>query len=292
MRILLLGAGPRLSWAREAIQLLLDRTAVSVVSLDVVEGLPTRPLPLTLGSDRPVILVLIDPMPFAAGQPGEDLAHMDAVRGDAQLAVLAIELARRADRTMKLAGDDASHWLATLAELFAVPLEAMPDSTLPLLVRSPPPCVPIVRDYLSPLWAAPSSPSMPILTWPRDSFIDGDSPGEPLPASIEVAGRGRILAYGPYLPLPAGEWHAIVYLGFSPDIGKLPFIVEADTGGTVSRAFFEVERGGIYTLEFDFTVPDPLHPVELRLISQDSALEGQASLIEVCLEPVALQFGR
>ena len=141
-----------------------------------------------------------------------------------------------------------------------------------------------MRGYLRHLWNAPSSADIPVLTWPRESFIDGDAPGEPLPASIEVAGRSRILAYGPYLPLPAGEWRATAYLGFSPDVGRLPFILEVDTGSTISRGFFEVERGGIYTVELDFLVADFLHPVEMRLISQDSALEGQASLIEVCLK--------
>ena len=67
----------------------------------------------------------------------------------------------------------------------------------------------------------------------------------------------------------------------------MPFILEADTGGAVSRGFFEVDRGGIFTLDLDFEVADALHPVEMRLISQDSALEGQVSLIEVALEPVA-----
>ena len=52
----------------------------------------------------------------------------------------------------------------------------------------------------------------------------------------------------------------------------------------MARGFFEVERGGIFTLELDFQVTDALHPVELRLISQDSALEGQLALIEVELK--------
>ena len=105
-----------------------------------------------------------------------------------------------------------------------------------------------------------------------------------MPAAIEVAGRARILAYGPYLPLPAGQWHATAYLGFSVDIERMPFILEADTGSGTTRGFFEVRAGGIFTLGLDFRIIDPLHPVELRLISQDSALEGQIALIEVQLK--------
>jgi hypothetical protein len=104
---------------------------------------------------------------------------------------------------------------------------------------------------------------------------------------MEVAGRARILAYGPYLPLPGGLWRAMAYLDFSVDIERMPFIFEADTGGNITRGFFEVEHGGIFTLALDFRVTDPLHPTEFRLISQDTALDGQAALIEVQLEQMS-----
>ena len=155
--------------------------------------------------------------------------------------------------------------------------------------RGPQIATPLLHAYLEPLFAAAGQVAIgsatPLgLVWPREAFLDGDAPGETLPATVEVAGRARILAYGPYLPLPAGDWQATAFLGFSPDIGRLPFILEADTGGAVARGFFEVERSGIFTLELDFQVTDALHPVELRLISQDSALEGQLALIEVELK--------
>src|SRR6185369_7083055 len=138
-----------------------------------------------------------------------------------------------------------------------------------------PVATPLSSTYLEPLFSAAGRPEPSALAWPREAFLDGDKPGETLPAMIEVAGRARILAYGPYLPLPSGNWRATVFLGFSPDIGKMPFILEADAGGAVARGFFEAERGGIFTLGLDFQVADALHPVEFRLINQDTALEGQ-----------------
>jgi hypothetical protein len=136
------------------------------------------------------------------------------------------------------------------------------------------------------LFTASPGASQLLLSWPREAFFDADAPGNTLPAVIEVAGRARILSYGPYLPLPGGRWRATAYLGFSVDIEKMPFILEADVGSGITRGFFEVNNGGIFTLALDFEVIDPLHPVELRLISQDSALEGQAALIEVQLEHI------
>ena len=207
------------------------------------------------------------------------------MRGEAQRAVFALELTRRAARTLVLSGGDAQAWVAALATLLAAPRSAE------LAGPCPPPTgsgtvvtTPLLQTYLQPLFTAAEHPEPFTLVWPREAFLDGDAPGETLPATVEVAGRARILAYGPYLPLPAGRWHATAFLGFSPDIGKLPFILEADTGGAVARGFFEVERGGIFTLALDFQVADALHPVELRLISQDLALEGQLALIEVKLE--------
>ena len=143
---------------------------------------------------------------------------------------------------------------------------------------------PLVASYLAPLWAVTGGQSPLVLTWPRECFLDGDQPNEPLPPTMELAGRARILAYGPYLPLPSGRWRATASFGFSPDIEKLPFIFEALTPPGITRGFFEVEAGGFFTLELDFQVIDPFARIEMRLATQDSALEGQVALIEVRLE--------
>ena len=298
MTILLLGAGPRLAWVRSVLETLCAPAgAPSEIGAEigaeivVVEGRPTRELLVSL-SERPIdALVLVDHFPFADGAVPEAAALVEAVRGEAQRAFLALERSRRAARTLSLSGD-AEDWVNVLTTLLALPLSAEPPAPCP------PPAgpgtslaTPLLHTYLEPLFAAPGQVPIGLapplaLAWPREAFLDGDAPGETLPATVEVAGRARILAYGPYLPLPAGDWHATAFLGFSPDIGRLPFILEADTGGGVARGFFEVERGGIFTLELDFEVTDALHPVELRLISQDSALEGQLALIEVELKQV------
>ena len=286
MTILLLGAGPRLAWVRSVLDALHARAPGDAMpEIRVVEGPPTREVLVSLAGVAIDALVLVDHSPFAGSVAPEAVAAAEAVRGEAQRAVFALELARRAARTLVLAGGDAQAWVAALATLLAAPRSAE------LAGPCPPPTgsgtvvtTPLLQTYLQPLFTAAGHPEPFTLVWPREAFLDGDAPGETLPATVEVAGRARILAYGPYLPLPAGRWHATAFLGFSPDIGKLPFILEADTGGAVARGFFEVERGGIFTLALDFQVADALHPVELRLISQDLALEGQLALIEVKLE--------
>ena len=247
----------------------------------------TREQLVAQGAEPVDALVLVDHFPFAAGAVigGAD-AGASAARDEAQRAMFAFELARRAERTLVLAADDVAGWPLALAGLLGVSLSAGLAPPPPVQSCAEASGGPLLATYLAPLFAAAGKAGRPALAWPRESFLDGDVPGEVLPATVEVAGRARILAYGPYLPLPAGGWRARAYLGFSRDIGRMPFILEADTGGAVTRGFFEVDRGGIFTLDLDFEVADALHPVEMRLISQDSALEGQVSLIEVALEPI------
>ncbi len=275
--ILVVGQGPRAACAVA----LLQQAAADVQ----LESIPSAEALARHAAVPPALLVLVDPLPFAAGRP-EGPLPAETLRAEAQRAVFALELARRASRTLVLEGD-AVAWSGVLAAAGVPGAGASGDAPAQLMLSTSARqgAGPLQARYLEPIWCAASVGHAPAVAWPREAFLDGDVPGETLPALIEVAGRARIVAYGPYLPLPAGTWKATAWLGFSPDIGRLPFILEIDSGGGVSRGFFEAERGGIFSLDLDFRVADPLHPLELRLITQDSALEGQAALIEVSLEP-------
>lgn len=281
--ILLLGTGPRAACAR----MLLQRGLGGAV---IEEPGPSPEALARYSALPPALLVLVDPQPFAAAPTDTSnptgALKTDLLRVEALRAVFALELARRAALTLVLDGE-AAGWPAVLATVTQETLGLAPVDP-----PSPPTSTafsegagPLLDSYLGPLWRAAPVGHAPSIAWPREAFLDGDEPGEPLPAVIEVAGRARIVAYGPYLPVPAGTWSATAWLGFSPDIGRLPFILEIDSGAGISRGFFEVERGGIFSLNLDFRVAEPLHPMELRLITQDSALEGQAALIEVRLDP-------
>jgi hypothetical protein len=267
--------------------------AAAKLQIIKVTGVATRALLQGLVAEPVDALVLVDHVPFAGGSPPAgltpDLPPGEIVRDQAQRAILALELAHHAVRTVPLAGAPGS-WPATLAALLGLPGGLPKDvpGNLPARPQAKQGVdVPLTAKYLAPLFAAPMQPGPLALAWSRQCFLDGDAPGSSLPATVEVAGRARIVAYGPYLPLPAGGWKVTACLGFSPDIGKMPFILEIDTGAAVTRGFFEVERGGFYTLDLDVRVVDSFHPIELRLISQESSLEGQVSLIEVTLRQSA-----
>ncbi len=287
MTYIVLGRGPRFPWLRATIAGLCDTAARGVVfpadrSPSVLEALVQQPIEA---------LLLIDHEPrdvLAEVPPGKSLC--DVVRPLATDLVFAHEIARRARSVTKLEGEP-SGWSSVLADVTGASEERVGRS----LSSCPPAPQPagsgehesavatIVGGYLKPLADIGSFQPGGSLVWPREIFLDGDAPGMPLPPTVDVGGRPRILAYGPYLPIPVGRWTATICLGFSIDIGRLPFIFEIDAGGPVARGFFEVHRGGIFTLVLDFEVLQALHLVEVRLISQESAFEGQAALIEVKL---------
>ena len=301
MTILLLGSGPRLSWSQAILAAIRQRSgSQSGSAVRLVDGVPTRELLQSLLAETPLDLIVIDPPRLSCSEQ-DGTAFLDLLRLEGSRAVFTFELSRRARRVVRLANGtiDGESWIARLVACAGMPATIRPAELLRLFPpppendpegttggQSPPWIAAVERDFLDPLRATtpPTSSSSLTLAWPRELFLDGDTPGQPLPAIVEVAGRPRILAYGPYLPLPRGEWQATAFLGFSPDIGKMPFILEVDTAGIVSRGFFEADRGGIFTLSLDFQVVDLLHPIELQVISQDSALEGQFALMEVRLE--------
>lgn len=292
MKIFLLGNGQTGQWARAFLGKV---SAVSAAKPEivVVDGLAPHDVLAALDVAPTDILILAEQAPFASEGASAEVS-IDAVRHEAQKAILAIELARRIPQALFLRPAEAAEWPQQIAELLGVNLsDVLPFADLvPVEVLaghestalSSPPSPSLLRTYLAPLLAAAKHPTSIVVAWPRECFLCGDAPGEGLPATVELAGRGRILAYGPYMPLPKGRWRATAYLGFSADVGSMPFILEADTDSGITRGFFEVKQGGIFTLELDFEVADPFHPVEFRLVSQDSALEGLASLIEISLE--------
>lgn len=292
MKVFMLGSGPTGAWARAALDKVPGVSAAKPEIVDV-DGMAPHDVLAALNVAPSDVFILAQRATFAnEGGPADTFT--ETMRYEAQKAILALELARRIPKTLLLRPEESSIWPQLMTELLGVNLSDILPLAEPVSVEAPvgdgsaaasSPLVPSLLDtYLAPLLAAVEHPASIVVAWRRDCFLYGDAPGEGLPATVELAGRGRILAYGPYMPLPGGHWRATAYLGFSADIGSMPFILEADTDVGITRGFFEVKQGGIFTLELAFEVTDPFHPVEFRLVSQDSALEGLASLIEIRLE--------
>jgi hypothetical protein len=258
--------------------------------------------------DGPVdaVLVLVDPpgVPVVAAPHYED-EWLNQLRARAEQLAYATDLSLRASRSrtvcLRHARDPA--WVPALLSLMDVATsgdgeleDILADVAAPFDAAPPPtpedaPPSPeeeekrlIELAYLEPMRRHLLFGDPLTITWRPRLFFDGDEPGKPMPAILEVAGRARILCYGPYMPLPVGKWTATATIGFSADINGLSFIIEFQAKN-VTRGFFTAESGGIYSMATTFEVEKSLTPVEIRLISQESALEGQVALIDLMFSP-------
>lgn len=289
MNIIIVGEGPRAAWVEGIIARL--RAAPGAAGEGTMQRLGTscdRNALHALVQTGIDIVVAVDAASLAQGSPHDTGSWHEMVRRDAERAIFIRELAARAScRVLALVGDDHYVWLGALARMLSLSdVDPGEVEALPAVESGTTPGSSLVASYLDPLWRGLTGPMLQPIVWPRECFLNGDFMGEPLPLVMELAGRARILLYGPYLPLPTGHWRATGCFGFSPDIEKLPFIFEAVTPNSVMRGFFEVDTGGFFTVDLEFQITDLLVPIEIRLASQDSALEGQAALIEVRLEAI------
>jgi hypothetical protein len=109
----------------------------------------------------------------------------------------------------------------------------------------------------------------------------GDKPNVVAPVAIDVTGRARIIFYGPYLHLPQGQWKARVLIGFSQDIGGMPFTIEAYSTELLGKARIFAAHGGIFEFEFEARVTTPHEPIEVRIMSEQGAIEGHMGLVSI-----------
>lgn len=111
--------------------------------------------------------------------------------------------------------------------------------------------------------------------WDRiGSFLSSDAP-------IELLGPARILTAGHVLHLPVGLWRVKIGLmvagnlsgnGLSTDV----LLGDESLGGVSMRLPAE----GRYMFEFDFQVRDGFAPIQLRMVLQEGAIEGELTLTE------------
>lgn len=122
------------------------------------------------------------------------------------------------------------------------------------------------------------------IVWPVAMFTCPDS--ERGRAPIELTGPARIIMYGPYLHLPAGQWTARVEF----EIDGAESGVEAATDVLISEVLVEklfvMPRKGIFAYELAFSVSDPRRAVEIRLSTRRSAIEGRLLVRSVVVRAI------
>ncbi len=117
--------------------------------------------------------------------------------------------------------------------------------------------------------------------WPYRVFFSGDRPNEEAPMVAEATGASRVLYYGPYFHLARGRWRAKLTLGFSKGAVGLPLRLEVHGAGLLGQARLKPRQEGIFAAQFTFEVSAPEHPVELRVQTEEGAIEGRLALGQV-----------
>jgi hypothetical protein len=110
--------------------------------------------------------------------------------------------------------------------------------------------------------------------------IEG-SPEPPL-GLVDATGRNRLLLYGPFLPLPLGDWTARCVYSFSPGLIGTPMSVDViHFGGgfhELARSSFTITSGGRFDVNVRFVHTEPSGRLEVRLFNDRAVFDGTLSL--------------
>jgi hypothetical protein len=110
------------------------------------------------------------------------------------------------------------------------------------------------------------------INWPLEMFTRPDN--RAIRDPVDLTGPARALFYGPYLNLPVGDWIARVEFEIDGALSGVEALADVRVNEAVTEKSFEMPAKGIFAYELSFRVADPHHPIEIRLFTKKSAIEG------------------
>ena len=110
------------------------------------------------------------------------------------------------------------------------------------------------------------------IDWPLELFYrqDGRSSREP----FDLTGPARVLFFGPYMFLPAGDWTVRVEFEIVDAVSGVEVMTDVYINEVVTEKTFEMPATGIFAYTLSFYVEDPRQSVQIRLFTRKSAIEG------------------
>jgi hypothetical protein len=121
--------------------------------------------------------------------------------------------------------------------------------------------------------------------WDRSLFLWGDRQGEPCPPTLDVTGPVRVLFYGPYISLPAGEYRTHVEFEVSTDAARRSYLMEFGGPTSVSHLPFGPLAPGRHVVRLAHRF-DVAAPAEVRLWVARAAFHGELALKGASIEVV------
>ena len=264
------------------------------------------------------ILLAEIPILVALGDPRAALRHLvewagyplaDATRAIASscAAMLTMTTAKGA---LVLGGDQAHDRLAIAASIvrhFEIPIgggeltslvASLPDSGLEteqadgrvwLSQRSEREQA-IINGATQPYIAYFAGDGLERLVWEPELFYVTDDPPAPTPmpvaGPIEITGRVRFLAFGPFINLPPGSWSADVVIGFSAEVAGMSFVVEVFAGSQLAQTRINAAGEEVVETRLYFTIGNTVdQPVQIRIMNERAAFDGRLALGYVAVTP-------
>ena len=127
----------------------------------------------------------------------------------------------------------------------------------------------------------------PEISWPTALFLDAARPGENIKGPIDLLGPSRFLIYGPYMHLPAGDWHVFVAIEVSENKSRNRLLVDvASFGCVLTGVRTQLPESGLFKFHIRCRIEDPFLPVEVRFIMLEGAIEGRLWLRQVVFYPM------
>jgi len=124
------------------------------------------------------------------------------------------------------------------------------------------------------------------LVWTRDLFFlaseSGGIPTEP----IDISGGSRVLTFGPYIHLPAGDWSAQIVLGFSAQAATATFEVDVFAESQLARTSLVPGTPGIHAATLIFSIDEPRGAgIQVRVVVTSEEASGSVAFGRVVLQP-------
>jgi hypothetical protein len=114
--------------------------------------------------------------------------------------------------------------------------------------------------------------------WSRELFWSDDTADRHCPPVIDITGRGRILAFGPFLALPPGRWRASLRLSLNDEASGRLYVVDFGAGdAAVARDEVWPVAGGRYDLSVE-GVWTTVTLAQVRLWLMAPAFDGEMRL--------------
>ena len=117
----------------------------------------------------------------------------------------------------------------------------------------------------------------------KEFFLAGDPPHDHVTLPLDMTGRARFIAFGPYMHIPAGAWSLRYVVGFSAEAMGTPCIIDVGVSeGPVyhelTRAPMAVSSRGRMEISLSFEITDPLMPLQVRLLTEKAIFDGRMAI--------------